>query len=114
MFESGTCCRVHRAEKPAVDYAALLDLKLLLQRTRSPGRDVVVQAQHHSFPGGADARIGEPTEGSANRIVSPATTDSGLGKATPRNQTEDSKTTDATVARTQPENPDRPSREGEM
>ncbi len=28
MFESGACCRVHRAEKPAVDCAALLDLKL--------------------------------------------------------------------------------------
>ena len=113
MFESGACCRVHRAEKPAVDCAALLDLKLLLHRTRSPVRDLVVQAQHHSSPGGADAKIGESTEGSANRIVSPATADSGLAKATARNQTEDRGTTGATAARTQPENPDRPSRKGE-
>jgi hypothetical protein len=114
MFESGACCRVHRAEKPAVDCAALLELKLLLHRTRSPVRDLVVQAQHHSFPGGADARIGESTEGSANRIVSPATADSGLAKATARNPTEDRGTTGATVARTQPENPDPLSREGKM
>jgi len=82
MFDSGACCRVHRAEQPAVDSAALLELKLLLHRTRSPGRDLVVQAQHHSSPGGADARIGESTEGFANRVVSPATTDSGVAKAT--------------------------------
>ena len=111
MFDSGACCRVHRAEQPAVDSAALLELKLLLHRTRSPGRDLVVQAQHHSSPGGADARIGESTEGSANRVVSPTTTDSGLAKATARNQTADDKTTGTTVARTQSENPDR---EGEM
>src|SRR6516164_3660641 len=82
MFDSGACCRVHGAEQPAVDSAALLELKLLLHRTRSPGRDLVVQAQHHSSPGGADARIGESTEGFANRVVSPATTDSGVAKAT--------------------------------
>jgi hypothetical protein len=114
MFDSGACCRVHRGEKPAVDCAALLDLKLLLHRTRFPGRNLVVQAQHHSSPGGADARIGESTEGSANRVVSPATTDSGVAKATARNQTANDKTTDAIVARTQPENPDRLCREGEM
>ena len=113
MFELGACCRVQRAEKPAVDCAALLDLKLLLHHTRSPGRDLVVQTQHHSSPGGADARIGESTEGSANRIVSPATADSGLAKATTRNQTKDLGTTGAAAARTQPENPDRPFREGE-
>lgn len=113
MFESGACCRMHRAEKPAVDCAALLALKLLLHRTRSRGRDFMVQAQHHSSSGGADARI-ESTEGSANRVVSSATADSGLAKATARNQTEDHKTTGATVARTQPENADRLSREGEM
>ena len=114
MFESGACCRVHRAEKPAVDCAALLDLKLLLHRTRSPVRDLVVQAQHHSSPGGADAKIGESTEGSANRIVSPATADSGLAKTPARNQTEDSGTTGANAARTQPENPGWSPRKGEM
>ena len=109
MFEAGVCCRVRRAEKPVVDCGALLDLKLLLQRTHD--RALVVQAQHHSSPGGADARIGESTEGSANRVVSPATTDSGLAKAAARNQTADDKTTGTTVARTQSENP---GREGEM
>ena len=38
MFESGACCQVHSAEKPAVNCAALLDLKLLLHHTRSPAR----------------------------------------------------------------------------
>jgi len=114
MFEAGACCRMHRAEKPAVDFAALLDLKLLLHRARSPARDLVVQAQHQSAPGGADTRIGESTEGFANRVVSSATADSGLAKATARNQTEDRKNIGATVARTQSENPDRPSREREM
>jgi hypothetical protein len=69
MFESGACCRLHSAEKLVVDCAALLDLKLLLHRARSPARDLVLQAQHQSAPGGADARIGESTEDSANPIV---------------------------------------------
>jgi hypothetical protein len=111
MFESGACCRMHRAEEPAVDCAALRDLRRLLHHTRSPGRDFVVQAQHHSSPGGTDARIGESTKGSANRVVSPSTTDSDLAKATARNPTENRKPTRATVARTQPE---KPSGEGAM
>jgi hypothetical protein len=111
MFESSACCRVLRAENPAVDCAALLDLKLLLERTRSPGRDFVVQAQHHSSPGGADARIRDSIE-HANQIVSPAATNSGLAKATARNQAEDRGTTGATVARTQAKNPNRLSRKG--
>lgn len=114
MFESSACCRLRRAEKPAVDCTALLALKLLLHRTRSPGRDLVVQAQHHSSAGGVDARIDQSTEGSANRIVPPASAASGLAKATARNQTEDRRTPGATVTRTQPENADRPSREGEL
>jgi hypothetical protein len=69
MLDSGDCCRVHGAENPAVDCAALQDLKLLLQRARSHARDLVVQAQHPSAPGGADARIIESTEGSSNRIA---------------------------------------------
>jgi hypothetical protein len=105
MFESGACCRMHRAEEPAVDCAALRDLKRLLHHTRSPGRDFVIEAQHHSSPGGTDARIGESTKDSANRVVSPSTTDSGLVKATASNPTENRKTTRATVARTRPENP---------
>src|ERR1700730_553149 len=35
MFDSGACCQVHIAEKPAVNCAALLDLKLLLHHARS-------------------------------------------------------------------------------
>ena len=114
MFEPSACCRLRRAEKPVVDCAALLALKLLLQSTRSPGRDLVIQAQHHPYPGGVDATIGESTEGSANRIVSPASAESGVAKATARNQTEDRRTPGATVAPTQPENPDRPCWEGEL
>jgi hypothetical protein len=112
MFDSGACCRVHRAENATVDCAALHDLKLLLHRARSPARDLVVQAQHHSAPGGADARIGESIEDSSNRIVSPTTAESGLAKATARNQTTDRGTTGATAAPTQPANSDRPSGRG--
>src|SRR6266403_2489999 len=113
MFESGACCGMHRAENPAVEYAALQDLKLLLHRARSPARDLVVQGQHQSAPGGADARITESIEGSANRIVSPTPAESSLAKATARNQTTDRGTTGATAAPTQPENHDRASRKGE-
>jgi hypothetical protein len=112
MFDSGACCRVRRAEKPAVECAALQDLKLLLRRARSPARNLVIQAQHPFSPGGADAKITESTEGSSNRIVSPATAESGLAKVAARNQTTDRGTTGATAAPTQPENPDRPSRKG--
>jgi hypothetical protein len=70
MFESTGCCRVHHAENPFVDCAALLDLKLLFHCTRSPVSGLVVQAQHYSVPGGADARIGESTQSSTDRIVS--------------------------------------------
>jgi len=113
MLDSGACCRVHGAENPAVDCAALQDLKLLLHRGRSPARDLVVQAQHPSAPGGADARITESTEGSSKRIVSPTPAESGLAKAAARNQTTDRGTTGATAAPTQPENHDCPSRKGE-
>jgi hypothetical protein len=97
-LDSGDCCQVHGAENPAVDRAALQDLKLLLQRACSPARDVVVQAQHPSAPGGADARITESTEGSSNRVVSPTPAESGLAKATAKNQTTDRGTTGATAA----------------
>jgi hypothetical protein len=113
MFESGACCRVRSAEKPAVDCAALLELKLLLHHTCSPARDLVLQAQYCSSPGGTDASIREPTEGSSNRIVSPATADSGLAKATTRNQTEDGGVTGATAARTRQENLGVPAPKGE-
>jgi hypothetical protein len=112
MFDSGACCRVRRAEKPAVECAALQDLKLLLHRTFSPTRNLVVQAQHPSAPGGADARITESTEGSSNRIVSSTPAEPGLAKATARNQTTDRGTTGAIAAPTQPKNSDRPSEKG--
>jgi len=113
MFDSGACCRVHRAENAAVNCAALQALKLLLHRARSPARDLVVQAQHHSAPGGADARIGESIEGSSKRVVLPTPAESGLAKATARNQTTDCGTTGATAAPTRPKNSDRPSGKGE-
>src|SRR5467141_845787 len=114
MFESGACCQVHSAEKPAVNCAALLDLKLLLHHTRSPARTIVLQAQHSSSPGGgADAKIGKATEGYPAGIVSPTTPDSKLAKVTARNQTEDSGTTGATATRTPQEDPGLPARKGE-
>ena len=113
MFESTGCCRVHRAENPFVDCAALLDLKLLLHPTRSPVSGLVVQAQHYSVPGGADARIGESTRNSTDRIVSLPTPESGLAPVTERNQTTNRGATGATAARTLPENPERPTRQGE-
>jgi hypothetical protein len=113
MFESGACCRVHSAEKPAVNCAALLDLKLLLHHSCSPARGLVLQAQHCSFPGGTDASIREPTEDSTDRIVSSDPAGSVLAKATARNQTEDRGTTGATAARTPQKNPGVPARKGE-
>jgi len=94
--------------------AALLDLKLLLHHARSTARNLVLQAQHSSSPGGgADAKIGKATEGYPTGIVSPTTSDSKLAKVTARNQTEDSGTTGATAARTSQENPGLPARKGE-
>src|SRR6267142_6478196 len=114
MFESGACCQVRSAEKPAVNCAALLDLKLLLHHARSTARNLVLQAQHSSSPGGgADAKIGKATEGYPTGIVLPTTSDSKLAKVTARNQTEDSGTTGATAARTSQENPGLPARKGE-
>ena len=114
MFESGACCQVHSAEKPAVSCAALLDLKLLLHHARPPARTIVLQAQHNSSRGGgADAKIGKATEGYPTGIVSPTTPDSKLAKVTARNQTQDSGTTDATSARTPQDDPGLPARKGE-
>jgi hypothetical protein len=113
MLDSGVCCRIHSAENAAVDCAALQDLKLLLHRARSPSRNLVIQAQHPSSPGGADAKITESIEGFANRLVSPTPAESGLAKATARNQTTDRGTTGAIAAPTQPKNSDRPSEKGE-
>ena len=114
MFESGACCQVHSAEKPAVNCAALLDLKLLLHHARSPVRTIVLQAQHSSSPGGgADAKIGKATEGYPTGIVSPTTPDSKLAKVTARNQTRNSGTTGSTAARTLQEEPGLPTRKGE-
>ena len=114
MFESDACCQVHSAEKPAVNCAALLDLKLLLHHARSPARTIVLQGQHSSSPGGgADAKIGKATEGYPKGIVSPTTPDSKLAKLTARNQTQDSGTSGATAAQTPQKDPGLPARKGE-
>ena len=113
MFESDACCLVRSAEKPIVNCAALLDLKLLLHRRCSPVGDLVLEAQH-SAPGDADAKIRDSIEDAANRIVSLSALNSCLAKATARNQTEDRGATCATVARTQAKNPNRLSRKREV
>jgi hypothetical protein len=113
MFESTGCCRVHGAENPLVDCAALLALKLLLHRTHSPGSGLVVQAQHYLVPGGADARIGESTQSSTDRIVSLPNPESSLAPVSERNQTTNRGVAGATAARTLPENLERPTRKGE-
>jgi hypothetical protein len=63
MFDPSTCCGMRLTTVPTVSSQALLDLKPLLQ-CALPGSDVVLQALHRSllFPGGADARVTEPTK----------------------------------------------------
>jgi hypothetical protein len=111
MFESGACCLVRSVEKPSVNCAALLDLKILLHRGRSPVGDLVLQAQHSS-PGDADGKVRDSIENAPNRTVLPAAPNSGLAKITERNQTEDRGTTCATVAPTTAKHPNRLCRKG--
>ncbi len=72
MFDSVACCRMRLATVPTVSCGALLDLKALLRCAPLPDSDVVLQGQHHSLlsPGGADAKITNPTESRSIQTVS--------------------------------------------
>jgi hypothetical protein len=106
MFDPSTCCRMCLTTVPAVNSKALLDLKPLLQCTLL-GSDVVVQAQHRSllFPGGADARVTEPTKNRSTQTVSSTPAEPDLGGAAARYQAENGGIGRAAAARTLPKSP---------
>ena len=101
MFDSVACCRMRLASAPIVSCGALLDLKALLRCASFPDCDVVLQGQHRSLlsPGGADAKITNPTESRSIQTVSSTPEASVLAAAASRNQTENSTVADATAAR---------------
>ena len=72
MFDSVACCRMYLATVPTVNCGALLDLKALLRCASFPVSDVVLQGQHRSLltPGGADAKITNPTESRSIQTIS--------------------------------------------
>ena len=106
MFDPSTCCRMRLTTVPTVSSQALLDLKPLLQ-CALPGSDVVLQALHRSllFPGGADARVTEPTKNRSTQTVSSTPPEPGLGGAAARYQAENGEIGRATAARTLQKNP---------
>jgi hypothetical protein len=73
MFDSVACCRMRMATVPTVSCGALLDLKALLRCASFPDSDVVLQSQHRSLlsPGGADAKITNPTESRSIQLFHP-------------------------------------------
>jgi len=101
MFDSATCSRMRPATVPMVSCGALLDLKALLQCAPFPDSDVVLQGQHRSLlsPGGADAKITNPTESRSIQTVSSTPEAPLLAGAACRNQTENNKVAGATAAR---------------
>ena len=101
MFDSATCSRMRPATVPMVSCGALLDLKALLRCASFPDSDVVLQGQHRSLlsPGGADAKITNPTESRSIQTVSSTPEAPLLAGAACRNQTENSKVAGATAAR---------------
>jgi hypothetical protein len=105
MFDSVACCRMRMAKVPTVSCGALLDLKALLRCASFP--DVVLQGQHHSLlsPGGADAKITNPTESRSIQTISSAPEAPVLAGAASRNQTENSTVAGATVARAHRKSP---------
>ena len=107
MFDLATCCRMRLAAAPTVSCKALLDLKSLLQCTLLSEGDVVLQAQHRCLlsPGGADAKVTEPTEGRSTQTVSSTPPESGLAGAASRNQAENGEVVRATAARTLRQSP---------
>src|ERR1700682_203840 len=72
MFDSAACCRMRLATVPTGGCDALLDLKALLRCAPFSDRDVLLQTQHRSLlsPGGADAKVPEPTQGRSSQTVS--------------------------------------------
>ena len=101
MFDSATCSRMRPATVPMVSCGALLDLKALLRCAPFPDSDVVLQGQHRSLlsPGGADAKITNPTESRSIQTISSTPEAPLLAGAACRNQTENSKVAGATAAR---------------
>jgi hypothetical protein len=106
MFDPSTCWGMRLTTVPTVSSQAWLDLKPLLQ-CALPGSDVVVQAQHRSllFPGGADARVTEPTKNRSTQTVSSTPPEPGLGGAAARYQAENGELGRATAARTLQKSP---------
>ena len=102
MLDPATCCGMRLATVPTVSCKALLDLKSLLHGAPLPLSDVVLQAQHRSLlpPGGADAKVTEPTESSSTQTVSSTPPESGLARSTSRNPAENGEAARATTART--------------
>jgi hypothetical protein len=101
MFDSVACCRMRLATVPTVSCGALLDLKALLRCASLPDSDVVLQGQHHSLlsPGGADAKITNPTESRSIQTVSSTPEASLLAAAASGSQRESRKVAGATAAR---------------
>jgi len=107
MFDSVACCRMRMAKVPTVSCGALLDLKALLRCASLPDSDVVLQGQHHSLPspGGADAKITNPTESRSIQTILSAPEAPVLAGAACRKQTENSTVAGATVARAHRKSP---------
>ena len=101
MFDSVACCRMRLATVPTVSCGALLDLKALLRCASFPDSDVVLQGQHRSLlsPGGADAKITNPTESRSIQSVSFTPKASVLAGAASGNQAKSRKVAGATAAR---------------
>ncbi len=101
MFDSVACCHMSLATVPSVSCRALLDLKALLRCAPFPDSDVVLQGQHRSLlsPGGADAKITNPTESRSIQTVSSTPEAPVLAAAASGSQTESRKVAGATAAR---------------
>jgi len=101
MFDSVACSRMYLATVPTVSCGALLDLKALLRCASFPDSDVVLQGQHRSLltPGGADAKIANPTESRSIQTISSTPEAPVLAGAASRNQTKGGTVAGAAAAR---------------
>ena len=102
MFDPAICCRMQPAAVSTVSCEALRDLKTVLQCALPPDREVVLQAQHPCLlsPGGADAKITEPTEGRPTQTISSMPPEPGLAGVASGNQAENGEVVGTTAART--------------